>query len=329
MAIYLLLLVALVILGTSCGGAPTTAETTNRAEQTIETTPTSLAGPLDNSEEPADTTTGSNQVSSTSTTVVASTIVPPSRELSQAWVDSQVTLSKVGSDDFADSTYYINYLSINPNDVSTPMGALCWAYHELGQSFEKDSMRSMLDYHMVPFLMENYDGITDEQIGPPGPKATDAFFDLVLSDIGSIGSVDDSSGQIDTYGENSATGAVGSIDGSDDAMTDANIIGYFNDIHEFAGDGNAWPDAVRTIASPEMAAAFAAGEGLPAEVQVYADALIAFAEEHVGKPFDDSAGSDVLNFADIDFPGIDAFIEEAKYNQNCKRAMIADMIRNP
>lgn len=162
-----------------------------------------------------------------------------------------------------------------------------------------DSLRSMLDYHMVPFLMENY-GITDEQIGPPGPKATDEFFDLVLSDIG----------------------PVGSVDGTNDAMTEANTIGFFNDLHEFAGDGNAWPVAVRIIASPEMAAAFAAGEGLAAEVQIYADALLDFAEEHVGMPFDDSAESDVLNFASLDFPGINAFIEEAKYNQNCKRALI-------
>ena len=306
-AVYLLLLVALVMLGAGCGGAPTTTETTNRAEQTIETTtPTSLASPLDNSEETADTKTVSNQVGSTTTTVVASTVVTPNRELSQAWVDSQVLLSKAGSDDFADASYYDEYLSINPNDVSTPMGALCWAYHELGQSFEKDSIRSMLDYHTVPFLMENY-GITDEQIGAPGPEATDKFFDLVLSNLGSVGTFDD----------------------ENDAISEANTMGFFNDLHEFAGDGTAWQDAVRIIASPGMAVAFAAGEGLPAEVQIYADALVAFAEEHVGKPFDDSAGSDVLNFADIDFPGIDAFIEEAKYNQNCKRAMIADMTGNP
>lgn len=63
--------------------------------------------------------------------------------------------------------------------------------------------------------------------------------------------------------------------------------------------------------------------------RIYADALVAFAEEHVGKPLDDSAESDVLDFAGIDFPGIDAFIEEAKYNQNCKRAMVADMTGNP
>ena len=306
-AVYLLLLVALVMLGASCGDAPTTAETTNRAEQTIETTPTSLASPLDNSEEPADTTTGSNQVGSTSTTVVASTTATPDRELSQAWIDSQVALAKVGSDDFADRTYYTDYLSINPNDVSTPMGALCWAYHELARSQYMDSTRSMLDYYMVPFLMENYDGITDEQIGAPGPEATGKFFELVLSNLGSVGPIDD----------------------ENDVITEANTIGFFNDLHEFAGDGTAWPDAVRIIASPEMVAAFAAGEGLPAEVQVYADALVAFAEEHVGKPLDDSAESDVLDFAGIDFPGIDAFIEEAKYNQNCKRAMIADMTGNP
>ena len=353
-SVYLMVLGALIVLGASCGGSSIIAETTNQAEQTIEPTSTSLVGVLDNNEESADATTGPNQVGSTSdttsstllsvtstvaqsntssttstvingsssTTVVASTIVTPNKELSQAWVDSQVALSKVGSDNVADSNYYNEYLSINPNDVSTPMGALCWSFHELVRSQHMDSLRSMLDYHMVPFLMENY-GITDEQIGPPGPKATDEFFSLILSDIGPVGSVDDSSGQIDTPGENGVVGPVVSIDGTDDAMTETDTIGFFNDLHVFAGDGTAWPDAVRIIASPEMAAAFAAGEGLPVEVQIYADALIVFAREHVGMPLDDSAESDVFNFTGIDFPGIDAFVEEAKYNQNCKRAMIA------
>jgi len=299
-AVYLLLLVALVVLGTSCGGAPTTAETTNRAEQTIETTPTSLADILDNSEEPADITTGSNQVGSTSTTVVTSTTATPNRELSQAWVDSQVVVSKSESDDFADRNYYIEYLSINPNNISTPMGALCWAYHELERSYFMDSLRFTLDYYTIPFFMENY-GITDEQIGAPGPEATDKFFDLVMSNLGSVGTFDD----------------------ENDAISEADTMGFFKELHEFAGDGTAWQDAVRIIASPGMAVAFIAGEGLPTEVQIYADALVAFAEEHVGKPLDNSAESDVLDFAGLDFPGFDAFIEEAKYNQNCKRALTA------
>ena len=333
-AIYLMVLFALVILSAACGGTSTIAETTNRNEQAIETTSTSLVGAPDNSEEPTDTTTGPNQVgsasdttsstllsvtstfaqpdasSTTSTvingasspTVVASTIATPSGELSQAWVDSQVVLSKVGSDNVADSNYYTEYLSVNPNDVSTPMGALCWAYHELVRSQHMDSLRSTLDYYTIPFFMENY-GITDEQIGAPGPEATDKFFDLVLSNLDLIGTVDDANND----------------------MSEADIMGFFNDLHEFAGDGNAWPDAVRIIASPEMATAFVAGEGLPAEVQIYADALMVFAEEHVGKPLDNSPESDVFDFGGIDFPGVDAFIEEAKYNQNCKRALIASL----
>ena len=305
----LIMLVSLAILGASCGG---TAETRNPAETTTgsrqvdstseaaSTTNLSVTSTVTHPNTSSTTSTVIN--GSSSTTVVTSTIATPNGELSQAWVDSQVVLSKVGSDDVADSNYYTEYLSINPNDVSTPMGALCWAYHELARSYEMDSLRSMLDYHMVPFLMENY-GITDEQIGPPGPKATDEFFSLILSDIG----------------------PVGSIDGPNDDMSEADAIGYFNDLHEFAGGGNAWPDAVRIIASPEMAAAFAAGEGLPAEVQIYADALVVFAEEHVGKPLDNSAESDVLDFAGIDVPGFVAFVEEAKYNQNCKRALISSL----
>ena len=165
-----------------------------------------------------------------------------------------------------------------------------------------DSLRLTLDYYTIPFFMENY-GITDEQIGAPGPEATDKFFDLVLSNLASVDTVDDTNND----------------------MSEADIMGFFNELHEFAGGGNAWPDAVRIIASPEMADAFAAGEGLPAEVQIYADALVVFAEEHVGKPLDNSAESDVLDFAGIDVPGFVAFVEEAKYNQNCKRALISSL----
>lgn len=162
-----------------------------------------------------------------------------------------------------------------------------------------DSLRFTLDYYTIPFFMENY-GITDEQIGAPGPEATDKFFDLVMSNLGSVGTFDD----------------------ENDAISEADTMGFFNELHEFAGDGTAWQDAVRIIASPGMAVAFATGEGLPTEVQIYADALVAFAEEHVGKPLDNSAESDVLGYAGFDFPGFDAFVEEAKYNQNCKRALI-------
>ena len=321
-AVYLLLLVALVVLGTSCGGAPTTAETTNRVEQTIETTPTSLADTLDNSEEPADTTTGSNQVGSTSTTVVASTTATPDRELSQAWIEAQTLVSRISSDDQDYINYIYDYQSSNPNNNSTPMGALCWAYHELTRAQLISSLRHTLDHYTIPFFMEQYE-VTSEQVGPPGPGATGAFLDLMSDDdIGPVGFTDTgSAGQITTPGGDGAVGPVGSV--NEDDVTVDDVIEYFIVMHEFAGDGTAWPDAVRIIASPEMAAAFAAGEGLPAEVQIYADALIAFAEEHVGKPLDNSAESDVLDFIGTDFPGIDAFIEEAKYNQNCKRAMIS------
>lgn len=241
--VYLLLLVALVLLSASCVGTDTTKGPNQVGSASDTTSSTRL--PVTSIVTHPDTSSITSTVidGSYSTTVVTSTTATPNRELSQAWIDSQVVVSKSESDDFEDRNYYIEYLSINPNKISTPMGALCWAYHELERSYFMDSLRFTLDYYTIPFFMENY-GITDEQIGDPGPEATGKFFDLVLSDLGSLGPVDD----------------------EDDVITEANTIGYFIDLHEFAGDGTAWPDAVRIITSPEMAAALQAGEGLPAEV---------------------------------------------------------------
>lgn len=99
--------------------------------------------------------------------------------------------------------------------------------------------------------------------------------------------------------------------------------------HEFAGDGNAWSNAIREIASPEMVAAFQTGEGLPLDVQVYADALIAFARNRVGREFDVSGESGDIDFIVPGFPGIFSFVEAANYNQDCKRALLDDVSGAP
>lgn len=74
-----------------------------------------------------------------------------------------------------------------------------------------------------------------------------------------------------------------------------------------------------------MAAAFQAGESLPPDVQVYADALIAFAGERVGRELDVSAESGDIDFMVLDFPGIGSFVASAKYHQDCKRALLDDV----
>ena len=126
-------------------------------------------------------------------------------------------------------------------------------------------------------------------------------------------------------GENEEAISIGST-GETEGVSDDDFWAFLRLEHEFAGDGREWPNAVRAVASPEMAAAFRAGEGLPSDVKVYADALVAFAKERVGMEFDPSAESDDLYFGEPSFPGLASFMQAAKYHQDCKRAIIDDSI---
>ena len=254
-------LVAISMLAAGCG-APIIAETTaGPVEQPVETTSTEAQEWLVEGEAgPVQESPGSTVADTTTTTL-------PTLEYSPAYVEYQRMRSYLGDDSLESLRIINNYMSNNPNDVSAPMGALCWASHELSRSYVMDTMRWILDDNWVPFLVEEY-GVSSEQIGSPGPEATEAFLNLV-SETGSVGSVDDGeSSQAVLPAENGNTGPVGSTGGAD-VVDDGSFWDYLRLNHEFAGDGNAWPNAVRAIASPEMAAAFQAGEGLPLGVQVY------------------------------------------------------------
>ena len=253
-------------------------------------------------------TSPSTTVASTTTTTLLTL------EYSPAWIEYQEVKSYVGDDSVESLRISNNYLSGNPNDNSTPMGALCWAFHELTRSYVMGTMRWILDDNWVPFLVEEL-GISDEQFDSPGPEATEAFLDLVSGEPRWLDLLDDGIGTGDQ---------AGSTEGAD-VVDDGSFWDWLVLNHEFAGDGNAWSNAIRAVASPEMAAAFQAGEGLPLDVQVYADALVAFARERVGRKFDPSAESDDTDFDHRSFPSIDSFMAVAKYHQDCKRAGISDI----
>ena len=262
-------------------------------------------------------------IDSTPSTTLVTTTTVMSKVFSPAWTESQVLLSKYSSDSLEDRRFINDYWSDNPNEVSTPMGALCWAYHELSGGFDKSSLRNILDYFIIPFFMDEA-GIDSEQFGTPGREATGALLYSISGNSGPVGFTDDSSdGPTSLPDGSGAVGPVGSINESDIVADES--IGFLLMQHEFAGDGTAWSVAIDAVASPEIVTAFRAGEGLPADVQVYADALVAFVREHVGKDVDISAESDDMSFALPGFPGIESFIETAKYHQDCKRAWIGDL----
>ena len=309
-------LVAFAIVASGCG-SPITAETTAvSVEQSVETTSAETRASMVEGE--IDPVQSSPENTATTTTTM------PTLKYSPAWVEYQEIKSYVGDNSLESRRIINDYLSSNPNEVSTPMGALCWALHELSRSFVMVTMRWIIDDNWVPFLVEEY-GISSEQIGSAGPEATEALLRLVLGEPGSVGSVDDGTdSQAVLPAENGNLGPVGSTGGADFA-DDGEFWNYLRLNHEFAGDGTAWSNAIRAVASPEMAAAFRAGEGLPPDVQVYADALATFAKERVGRDFDPSADSDDLSFEYNSVPGFASFMGAAKYHQDCKRAGIAEI----
>ncbi len=311
-------LVTFAVLLAGCG-APIIAETTaGSVKQPVESTSADTQESLVEGEEGQVHESPENTVTSTTTTTLLTL------EYSPAWIEYQEVKTYVDDDSVESLRIINNYLSGNPNDISTPMGALCWAFHELTRSYVMGTMRWILDDNWVPFLVEEY-GVSSELIGSPGPEATGDFLDLVSGNPGLVGVADDGiDSQVVLPGESGNTGPVSSTGGTDVA-DDVNFWDWLVLNHEFAGDGNTWSSAVRSIASPEMAAAFLEGKGLPPNVQVYADALVAFARERVGRKFDPSAESDDTEFDHRSFPGIDSFMAVAKYHQDCKRAGIADI----
>ena len=323
------MLVAFAILAAGCG-APIVAETTSGSvEQPVErTSTTDMRERITEEAVPVGESPGSTVADTTTTVADTTTTTSPILEYSPAWIEWQEikfyfegdSIEDLGIEDLR---IVYNYMSGNPNDVSTPMGALCWSFHELFRSILMDFKRWVLDDHLIPFTMGEY-GITSEQVGNPGPEATEAFLDLMSGDDGLVESIDAGGNQSVLPGDNGGTAPVGST-GEVDYGSEDFVWELFRLEHEFAGDGNAWSDAVRAVASPEMAAAFRAGEGLPPGVQVYADALIAFAGDRVGREFDVSGESGDIDFLVPGFPGILFFVEAANYHQDCKRALLDDV----
>lgn len=305
------------VLLTGCG-APIIAETiASSVEQPIETTTTNLQENLVEG--------GQVQESLGSTVASMTTTTSPTLEYSQAWTEWWSLEPHHNYDSFESARIMRDYMSNNPNSISGPMGALCWAFHELYRSHMMGTMRWQLDDHIIPYFMEEF-GVTSEQIGSPGQEATEAFFDLISGESSSAGAVNAGpDGQTAVPGENEEAISIGST-GETEGISDDDFWAFLRLEHEFAGDGREWPNAVRAVASPEMAAALRAGEGLPSDVKVYADALVAFAKERVGMEFDPSAERDDLYFGEPSFPGLASFMQAAKYHQDCKRAIIDDSI---
>ena len=297
-----------------------------------ETTSTDTERGIASDNEPS--ISGATGAASTSTEAATAVQV---RELSPAWIEFHA----LGSGDWtefetvlakarADSSYYMN----NPNDWSTPMGALCWADHELRRTAFMSTQRIQIDYIFIPNIMSGL-GISQDGF-EPGPSATKAILEI-LSDYATTtttttaptttttstpatttsATATTSVASTNTTAATATVTTTGEVDQPKNTITDIIYIEFFRLIDEMAGEGTEWLDAIDTVAGEAWNNAVMAGDGLPEEVQVYARTLAYLARVQA------------VSFDPITTPlerahiaGYDAFVQAAKYDPNCKRATL-------
>lgn len=271
----------------------------------------------------ASTTTAVSHTTAGSSSPTSST---QARTSSQAWIEAQTRAAEsekpvtVDGQGLAELTEYFNYFRTNPNDWSTPMGALCWANHELRRTLHMRRARWQLDYRVIPPSLSTA-GIDPEQLLPQpadtywgqfGPAATEAALEALTRAT--------QHPPAETFPEITdpaalfATGYVRMID-----------VEFLRLHHEYAGSGTEWLDAIDAAAGTSWNNAARSGDELPAAVQVYADALAYLAWEQATN-FAPYLTNRILGT----LPGYEDFIQAAKYDPNCKRAGLAEADReNP
>ena len=245
----------------------------------------------------------------TATTVPSTTVVSSSttaaRQLSPAWVGAQEQLGMLEDLSF-DETGIVqarrvsDYMSSNPNEWTTPMGALCWADFEIIRTFDMAGQREGLDHELIPMVIEEL-GI-DGQVGSGRGPATSRAVIAILE------------------GYATTTTMAGAAASPGAGFATSEFIAVLRLLDDAGGTGMESLDALDAVAGEEWAAAVRAGDGLPADVLQYADGLAANAREQL------ASGNPKINsyMFGIWVDGYEAFVELAKYDQNCLRTMIGD-----
>ena len=160
--------------------------------------------------------------------------------------------------------------------------------------------RELLDDDLIPFVVEQL-GIEDQVSSDPGPATSRAVIAI-----------------LDSY--TTTTTTAGGVPNPGAEFASSEVINILRVLDRWAGTGTEYLDALDRVASPGWAAAVRAGDGLPADVLQYADGLAANALEQlsIGQP--EISGYFFGTYVD----GYWEFVELAKYDPNCLRAMIGD-----
>ena len=302
----------------------------NEANQSSETTPNtgSRSRVASSSSTSASTSTTAARSVTTSATVTSTTTSTAGnvttakatvRQLSPAWVEAQPFMDLEATPGDLDLRLWADRYLSNPNQWSTPMGALCWGYFELGRLTALASSRIFLDTLVIPRLVEEL-GLSEDLLASGlGPAASKRVIDTIAALVSSPPtSTTDGSTSTSGTGSNTTSTAVRASRAIDSEFVDLlRLLDYSG------GTGTEWMNGLDKLASDEWSATVRAGDGLSEPVLGLADWLAARAREQIGKDTPDF----VLLFdqwEEIPRDGEEAFNEMAKYDQNCLRADIGE-----
>ena len=258
-------------------------------------------------------TAGSTSTTGTTHATTTSTVV---RQLSPAWVEGQPFLDPDTVLAPGGLRRAVDRYRENPNQWSTPMGALCWGSFEMIRAAAMRGARDTLDLWLVPDLVERL-GLGDDLLsGGLGPATSRRVIDAVEALVSPPATT--------TTAATSSTSATSSTTstaaGGPYSGIDSELVEFLRVLDYGGGTGLEWLNAMDVLAGKEWAAAVRAGDSLPAAALRHADMLAAFAREQAGMGVPDY----VLVVETFDKPDADiaAFVELAKYDPNCLRASL-------
>ena len=290
---------------TTQSGVPTTIRTppVSFVSSTVATTTTQSGNPTTTRTPPASVVS----TTAVTTTDVATTTTAVEKPLSPAWIEAKQLYIMFDVD--ATDDEYSNYLSKdkdywsnNPNSLSSPVGALCWAFHEITGSENLTLERYSLDAETR--FMADLIGLIIENNGRNPADVLFEFLDLDLDTIAETRSVEGLSLE-------SAQAL---------ALYRTPWINWMRQRNEVAGDGTEWMTALHAVSAPEIEDATKAGDGLPAGAQQFSDAFFDAVAEYLesGKTYpEDFHESEFWDHSGL--PGYDNFIDVVKYAPDCQR----------
>ena len=220
------------------------------------------------------------------------------------------TESMVGGGDLGYVEFRRDYALQNPNSTDTPMGALCWAYHELYRTIDMRSIRHMVDSVIRYSIAAASDVITLDDLKEAGYTGTEGS----LTEIGPGREL-----------TKAALVLAISMENPEDGLQVENTK-IFEVMDEHGGSGTEWSDALDRVAAAEVVAATKAGEGLPTGAQTYADNLFALTTD---LSVVDSPDFDTYTERFSGLDGFDAFVGEAKKSSGCERSYLPDPTHTP